>query len=57
MRTTYDDGSCLGNFLKEAAAPQLPARVPNGPFNQFGSYGYFTGWITRWCLTLSMPMA
>jgi CubicO group peptidase (beta-lactamase class C family) len=44
VSTTYDDGSCLGNFLKEAAAPQLPARGPNGPFNQFGSYGYFT-WV------------
>ena len=44
VRATYDDGSCLGNFLKEAAAPQLPARGPNGPFNQFDSYGYFT-WV------------
>ncbi len=44
VRTTYDEDSCLGSFLKDAAKAQISARGPNGPFNQFGHYGYFT-WV------------
>lgn len=34
----------MGQFLKDAAKPQIVARGPNGPFNQFEHYGYFT-WV------------
>ncbi len=44
VRATYEDGSCLGDFLKDAARPQIASRGPNGPFNQFEHYGYFT-WV------------
>ncbi len=44
VRIRYDDGSCLGTFLKEGAQPLISARGPNGPYAQFGHYGYFT-WV------------
>jgi CubicO group peptidase (beta-lactamase class C family) len=44
VRETHDENTCLGNFLKDATKPQIASRGPNGPFNQFSHYGYFT-WI------------
>jgi CubicO group peptidase (beta-lactamase class C family) len=44
VRDAYDGQDCLGNFLRDAARPQLSARGPNGPFTQFNHYGYFT-WV------------
>jgi CubicO group peptidase (beta-lactamase class C family) len=44
VRTTHDEGSCLGTFLKEGAQPLIASRGPNGPHGQFGHYGYFT-WV------------
>lgn len=44
LRETHDENTCLGNFLKDATKPQIATRGPNGPFNQFSHYGYFT-WV------------
>jgi CubicO group peptidase (beta-lactamase class C family) len=44
VRETHDENTCLGNFLKDATKPQIASRGPNGPFNQFSHYGYFT-WV------------
>ena len=44
IRDAYDENSCLGNYLKDAAKPKISARGPNGPFAQFKNYGYFT-WV------------
>ena len=44
IRDTYDENSCLGSYLKDAAKPQISVRGPNGPFVQFNNYGYFT-WV------------
>lgn len=44
VRDAYDGKDCLGNFLREAAKPQIASRGPNGPFMQFNHYGYFT-WV------------
>jgi len=44
IRDAFDENSCLGSYLKDAAKPQISARGPNGPFNQFNNYGYFT-WV------------
>lgn len=44
VRESYDEETCLGKFLREAAKPQIATRGPNGPFNLFSHYGFFT-WV------------